>query len=161
MEVGGDFYDVIDFGDDKVGIVIGDVSGKGIRAAVHTAEAKYMLRAYAMIDPDPAYVVSRLNFSLFSFTGDFTFITLFYGLVDTKAGVLTYANAGHETPIIVHGRERRVTPVKATGPVLGMTRGIFAIRNSGCPSTRTTSYSATPMGWSMCPETMTVSDTTD
>lgn len=102
-ELGGDFYDVIVLGNDLVGIVIADVSGKGLAAAVDTAMVRYMLEAIASINAQPGLMLSRLNraVSIFKKTEDIDkFVTLFLGIVNTLTGDVTYANAGHPPPLI-------------------------------------------------------------
>lgn len=117
--VGGDFYDVIDFGSGKYGVAIGDVSGKGPEAAVYTGMARYMIQAYSADDIDPVYVVSKLNTALCRYTPDGKFITLVYGIVDTKAKTLTYVNAGHETPFIYRAETGKLENLASTGPAAG------------------------------------------
>ena len=117
--VGGDFYDVIDFGDGKYGIAIGDVAGKGIEAAVYTAMARYMIQSYSADDPDPVYVVPRLNTALCRYTPVGKFVTLVYGLLDTGKRTFTYVNAGHELPFLHRGADNRLETLVSTGPAAG------------------------------------------
>ncbi len=118
--VGGDFFDVIAFNDHLVGVVTGDVSGKGLDAAIHTAEAKYMLRGMAHQNPDPGFVMPALNGALCAYTGDFTFVTLVYILIDVKTHTMTYINAGHELPIVLCTLTQTVQELKTSGPALGI-----------------------------------------
>lgn len=99
-EIGGDFYDVFPVGSGKMGVVMADVSGKGLKAALQTAMIKYTLRAFAAQHPDaPDDVLGRVNDVLSSDLGMLDgFVTLFYGILDTHTGVFVYANAGHEAP---------------------------------------------------------------
>src|SRR5205807_8336647 len=100
MQVGGDYYDFIDLGDGRCGVVLGDVCGKGVTAAVYTAMAKYMLRAYALEDPTPAAVLTRLNRALFSqMSEECMFITLVYGVLDTRPGQFSYVHGAHPHPL--------------------------------------------------------------
>lgn len=119
-QVGGDFYDLIDFGNDKLGIVMADVSGKGVGAAIHTAMAKYMLRGFASEDPEPASVLARTNSVIANCTDSEVFITLFYGVLDTKERKLTYANAGHERPLLFNKNLGSCCALQTTGPALGI-----------------------------------------
>ncbi|MCX6343864.1 MAG: SpoIIE family protein phosphatase [Armatimonadetes bacterium] len=119
-EVGGDFFDIIDFGDGRIGVVVGDVSGKGIEAAIHTAEAKYMLRGYALQNSDPGFVITALNRALCAFTGEFTFVTLAYFLINIPAHQVIYVNAGHEPPLILCRDKRAIEEIFPIGPVLGI-----------------------------------------
>lgn len=87
-EVGGDFYDLFDLPDGRRGFLIGDVSGKGLQAAVYTAMAKYILRAYADKNSDPAHVLSELNGAICDYTSDETFITMVYAALAHADGDL-------------------------------------------------------------------------
>lgn len=115
--VGGDFYDVVEIPNGKIGLVIGDVSGKGLRAAVHTAMVKYTLRAYLDEGHGPAVAMRLLNRVVVEVTDSETFITLFLGLLDTRTGELIYANAGHEPPVYSSGGSLLTLP--STGAALG------------------------------------------
>ena len=116
--VGGDFYDVIGLGEGRVGLAIGDVSGKGLEAAVHTAMVKYTLRAYVRQRKSPAEALRLLNEAVADLTASDTFITMFYGELDTETGELVYANAGHEPPL--YAFEGTYRELSSTGPALGM-----------------------------------------
>ena len=122
-EIGGDFYDVFSVGEGWLALVMGDVSGKGLRAAVCTSMAKYMIRAYAHEDPEPRSVLRRLNEALSSFMSDDVFITIFFGLYDTDRGVLAYANAGHEPPLLHSPGFGATVELDVTGPAVGVLSG--------------------------------------
>lgn len=117
--MGGDFYDFIPFPGGRLGIVVGDVSGKGLAAAVHTAMVKYMLRAYTAEDPSPASLFCRLNNALCSHLEEATFVTLFYGLLDPYKNEIRFITAGHE-PALVLGADQSVTRYRTSAPVLGV-----------------------------------------
>lgn len=119
-EVGGDFYDIIELGDGLVGLVMGDVSGKGLDAAVYTALAKYTLRSYALQNPDPGHVVEWLNRAFTRQSGPETFATLFYGVLDTHSRRLRYINAGHEPPLLHHADEGTTEQLASNGPLAGV-----------------------------------------
>lgn len=119
-EVGGDFYDIIEFDNGVVGLVAGDVSGKGVDAAIHTAETKYMLRGFALEDNDPKYVINAVNRGLCRFIGEFSFVTLVYALVDPASHCVRYVNAGHEAPLLLCTETGLVHELKPSGPVLGV-----------------------------------------
>lgn len=128
-EVGGDFLDVFDSDGGRVGIVVGDVSGKGLGAAIHTAEAKYMLRAFAHENPDPQHVITLLNEALCKHLPDETFVTLVYALIDAKEHTMTCASAGHETPMILCRDGHTIRTIGPTGPALGLTSdAIYTVR---------------------------------
>lgn len=114
--VGGDFYEVTPLPNGKIGIVIGDVSGKGLRAAIHLAACKYMMKPLMWANPnDPAAVLNVLNESLnYYFDGSF-FVTIFYGVVDPETGEITYANAGHLPALLISNEGRMHSWLLGTG----------------------------------------------
>jgi sigma-B regulation protein RsbU (phosphoserine phosphatase) len=116
--VGGDFYDAFELPDGKTALVIGDVSGKGLAAAVHTAMIRYTLRAYLNEGHSPAATLDLLNRITSQLTDDDTFVTLFLGVLDPSTAELVYASAGHEPAIYIHGDNRLSLP--ATGIPLGV-----------------------------------------
>jgi PAS domain S-box-containing protein len=121
-QVGGDFYDAFTLPDGRVAVVMADVSGKGLSAAVQTATVKYSLRAFAAEAAAPSLVLTRLNRMLraeSSGLGDH-FVTLFYAVFDPGSGRLAYASAGHETQVVKR-RTGGTTLMSATGPILGIT----------------------------------------
>lgn len=117
--VGGDFYDVVDFGDGRYGIAIGDVTGRGVDAVVYTALTRYMIQAYSTDDPDPVYVVSKLNGDLCRYTPEGKFVTLVYGVLDTNSNTFTYTNAGHEVPFVYRSGGQGLEGLGSTGPAAG------------------------------------------
>jgi serine phosphatase RsbU (regulator of sigma subunit) len=119
-QVGGDYYDFIELPDDRLGIVMGDVCGKGVTAAVFTAMAKYMLRAYATEEVSPVAVLSRLNRALYSqMSEDCMFITMVYGVLDMRTGEFTYVNAAHPHPLVYHPERQAVLELPTTGGMVG------------------------------------------
>lgn len=116
-DVGGDFYDVFDLNSHRLALAMGDVSGKGLSAAVHTAMAKYMTRAYAHQNGEPASVVHLLNRAMYAYTPTELFVSLFYGVLDTEVHCLTYCDAGHELPVLFRGATGRIDRLEATGPL--------------------------------------------
>ncbi|HEY3318613.1 MAG TPA: SpoIIE family protein phosphatase [Coriobacteriia bacterium] len=118
-DVGGDFYDVFELAPERLALAMGDVSGKGLSAAVHTAMAKYMTRAYAHEDGDPAEVMRRLNSAMYEYTPAELFVTLFYGVLDSEARTLTYCDAGHDLPFLCRRATGEILPLEATGPLAG------------------------------------------
>lgn len=100
-EIGGDFYDVFDLGDGKFGVLIGDVAGKGLPAAIRVAEARHSIRSYAFIDASPARIMTLANYALCRERSDKdAILTAFFAVVDTEVGAVTYSGAGHEPPIV-------------------------------------------------------------
>ena len=121
--VGGDFYDVFRVDDQKLGVVIADVAGKGLKAAVYTAMTKYMLRAYALEESAPELVLARLNEALSACTPTEVFVTLIYGILDAEEGTFNYASAGHEHPIHYSVSARAGTMLDVTGRALALLQG--------------------------------------
>jgi len=106
--VGGDCYDVIDLGDGRLAITIGDVSGKGTPAAILMANVQAAVRALSESEVPPAELITRVNRLVHGYTEDSVFITFFYSILDTRTGELLYVNAGHNPPCILRangGRE--------------------------------------------------------
>lgn len=121
--VGGDFYDVFRISESRYGIVMADVAGKGLNAAVYTAMTKYMLRAYALENSAPEQVLARLNDALSACTPAEVFVTLVYGVLDIDKHELLYANAGHEQPILYCSSTQMATTLDVTGRALGLING--------------------------------------
>ncbi len=118
-EIGGDFYDFFAIGDDRLGIVIGDVSGKGVPASLFMAMTRTIIRLVARQDDDLAIGIGRANALLSADNDSAMFVTLLYGVLDIASGVLTYCNCGHNPPLVVRGdgtRER----LTLTGLPLGV-----------------------------------------
>jgi len=118
--IGGDFYDVTPLPDGKVAVVIGDVSGKGLSAAIHLAACKYMMKPLMFAYPDdPAAVLTQLNRAMnYYFNGSF-FVTVFYGAIDSETGVILYANAGHLPGILISDQGKLHSWLAGTGGPLG------------------------------------------
>jgi PAS domain S-box-containing protein len=118
--VGGDFFDFIPIDDHRLGVVIGDVCGKGLTAALFTAMVKYTLRAYALEEPAPEEVLYRVNQALYKEVNeDWRFVCLVYGVLDLVTGTFTYANAGHPPPVLYDPVSRSCWPLEVTGAIAG------------------------------------------
>ncbi len=102
-EVGGDFYDFFTLGEDKLGVAIGDVSGKGIPAALFMMACRTLLRSRALEGGAPDQCLGYVNDLLSEDNESCMFVTLFYGVLDTASGVFNYCNGGHNPPRVVHG----------------------------------------------------------
>ncbi len=118
-EVGGDFYDFYPAGTGQYCLLIGDVMGHGKEAAASTALLRYSVRAFCSAGASPAEIITRLNTLIESQGLPFETATLFVGLLDPRSGALSYANAGHEPPLLKRsgGAEEVLAP---TGPILGV-----------------------------------------
>src|SRR5918999_4557951 len=121
-EVGGDFYDFLRLQDSRVGLVIGDVSGKGIPAAVLMANTQSVLRTVAQRASAPGQALAEANEVLYAYMPPNTFVTCFYGVLDPDSGRLHYANAGHDLPCERH--DGRVEELRARGMPLGLMTGM-------------------------------------
>lgn len=121
-EVGGDLYDFFTFEDGRLGLVVGDVTDKGVPAAIVMASTRSMLRAAAQSSTSPGEVLARVNELLYADTPERMFVTCFYAILDPKDGKLRYANAGHDLPYQRLNGE--VAELLATGMPLGLMPGM-------------------------------------
>jgi serine phosphatase RsbU (regulator of sigma subunit)/putative methionine-R-sulfoxide reductase with GAF domain len=119
-ELGGDFYDFFRIDDKSYGIVIGDVAGKGLSAAVDAVMSKYILRAFVAENKSPSSAMARLNNTLSAAIEPGSFITLIYGLLDTEAGTLVFSTAGHEPPALYRANRQTVEFRKPSGRAAGV-----------------------------------------
>jgi PAS domain S-box-containing protein len=118
-EVGGDFYDFLELEDGRLGLVIGDVSGKGVPAALVMAITRTMLHAaYRLGSPAPGEILEQVNNILHPDIPPNMFVTCLAALLDSRIGQLQYANAGHELPYVRHASG--VSELRATGMPLGL-----------------------------------------
>ena len=115
----GDFYDFVRTRDQRLAVVVGDVTGHGIGPALVTATAQSGLRSYVKVLPDPGSVVGMLNEDLSERMDDGMFLTLFLALVHGD-GALSVVNAGQTPPLIWRAATGTVDVIKGTGPALGM-----------------------------------------
>jgi sigma-B regulation protein RsbU (phosphoserine phosphatase) len=120
-QVGGDLYDHF-LVDRKLWFMVGDVSGKGVGAAVFMARAMTMLRAAAGPGSGPKEILTKVNNGLCQQNNGATFVTLFAAVLDLTTGSLTHASAGHDPPVIVSGLDPRFLETEG-GPVLGLIEG--------------------------------------
>lgn len=135
-EVGGDFYDFIDLADGRIGVVIGDVTDKGVPAALVMATTQGLLREIAQQTVEPAEVLGRVNERLVDDIPPNMFVTCQYAVFEPGTGRLTMANAGHNLPFL--RRPDDVCEVRATGLPLGLMSGTtyeqvgLAVPEGGC-----------------------------
>jgi serine phosphatase RsbU (regulator of sigma subunit) len=119
-QVGGDYYDFLDLGEQRVGLVVGDVSGKGIAAALMMAGLQASLRSQSAIAADQPQTLLRLANRLFyENTNDNSYATLFFAEYDDRSRRLRYSNCGHLTPVLLRSGER-VEALEPTSTVLGL-----------------------------------------
>ncbi len=119
-EVGGDFYDFIPVGDDNWGLVIADVSGKGVPAALFMALSRTLIRASTSGNQDPAESINDANRHICLDSKTSMFVTLFYAILDTKNSTLTFVNAGHNPPFLISNDTVGITLLQARGIALGV-----------------------------------------
>jgi phosphoserine phosphatase RsbU/P len=120
-EIGGDFYDVFTSNSEDTAIVIADVSGKGLNAAIQTAMGKYMIRAYSSDNARPGTVLARFNRIYHRYAPQGQFITALYGVLNPKDNVFIFANAGHNPPMLFSSAAGKITHPQAGGICLGVT----------------------------------------
>jgi len=121
LEVGGDFYDFIPLGKDRWGLVIADVSGKGVPAALFMALSRTLIRASTLASADPAVAIGHANQLICEDSKTSMFVTLFYAILDSRAMTLDYVNAGHNPPLLLKGTSSDVVLLRAKGIALGLT----------------------------------------
>lgn len=121
QHVGGDFYDIVQLRPSQFGILVGDVSGKGISAALLMAKLSTAIRIYAQSNPDPASVMNHANRTLLETEQDAMFATVMFILLDLETRTFTVANAGHQPPMVCSHRFKGVSELDdATAVALGV-----------------------------------------
>jgi serine phosphatase RsbU (regulator of sigma subunit)/predicted ester cyclase len=124
-EVGGDFYDFLDLEDGRMGFVVGDVTDKGVPAALVMATTRTMLRAAAQRLDTPGEVLKRVNDVLVQEIPPNMFVTCLYAILERESGRLVYANAGHDLPYRRRaGRSEGAEELRARGMPLGLMPGM-------------------------------------
>ena len=114
--VGGDFYDIVHLEDNRIGVAIADVSDKGVPAALYMMSSRTLLKGAAIGCESPSQVLDEVNSLLQDDSDTGMFVTLFYGIYDPATNEFTYANGGHNPPLIVHA--------DGSSTVLAMTGGV-------------------------------------
>jgi sigma-B regulation protein RsbU (phosphoserine phosphatase) len=113
-EVGGDFFDFFFIDDYRLGFVIGDVYGKGVPEALFMAVSRTLLKATALEGFPPGVCMNRVNGLLYSESVATMFVTIFYGILNTKNGELEYCNGGHNPPYIIR-KDGNIEALDLTG----------------------------------------------
>jgi serine phosphatase RsbU (regulator of sigma subunit) len=121
FEVGGDYYDFVQLDEHTLGIVVGDVSGKGVSAAFYMAEVKGIFQSLSRMYPSPKQFMIKANEALASSIDKRSFVSLIYGLFDVRTGGLKLARAGHCPMLLVSGE--RVEYIRPNGMGMGLGRG--------------------------------------
>lgn len=119
-QVGGDFYDVFRLPKHRIGLVIADVSDKGVPAALYMTVARTLIRAFAQNSDSPKRVLDRVNQLLVTDTPNGLFVTTIYAILDTQTGILTYSNAGHNLPLLKRASGKEVLSLHKGGIALGV-----------------------------------------
>lgn len=122
FEVGGDYYDFIQLSDNKLGIIIGDVSGKGTQAAFYMTLTKGFLKALAKQTDSPAEVLTKMNELFYENVERGRFISMIYAIVDLKFKTIRIARAGHN-PVIYHDTDGKINLINPNGLALGLESG--------------------------------------
>jgi phosphoserine phosphatase RsbU/P len=123
-EVGGDFYDIFELDKHRVAVVIADVSGKGVPAALFMAVSCTVIKSVATRGGEPGQILAQVNDILCEENDSGIFVTVFYGVIDHQAATLTYANGGHNPPYLTR-TGRSVTALETTdGIALGVVSGL-------------------------------------
>ncbi len=120
--VSGDFYDIYKLSPTKLGIVIGDVSGKGLPASLYMAVSRSVIKAYAHHINKPGDMLKMANEILVDDSRVGMFVTLFYGIVDLETSTLIYSNAGHNLQYVYRASQNELIPLKSKGIPLGINR---------------------------------------
>ncbi len=120
--VSGDFYDVYKLSPTRVGIAIGDVSGKGLPASLYMAVSRSVIKAYAYNIDRPDEMLKKANEILVDDSRVGMFVTLFYGIVDLEKSILYYSNAGHNLQYIYRTSQNELIPLKSKGIPLGINK---------------------------------------
>ena len=124
LDIGGDYYDVIEINEHQVAMVIADVSGKGIGGALMMAVCRSVIQAEAPQHADPAAMLIRLNETLSVNLAEDMFISMLYMVLNTQTHELSIARAGHEAPLILHRDNPSVDRTESSGIAIGLVDAI-------------------------------------
>src|SRR5205807_7456438 len=122
-QVSGDYFDYIHVDQERLGVAIADVSGKGVPASLIMAICRSVLRAQAMGNPSPADVLKKVNRQLYPDIKEDMFISMAYLVLDHTRGTVTLARAGHDAPLLYQAKNKTVTSLKTPGMVVGIDSG--------------------------------------
>jgi len=125
-EVGGDFYDAFDLSGkpDRLGLVIADVTGKGVPAALFMARSSTLIRSAALQADNPSTALERANDSILKDRPSNLLLTALYAVLEPDSGRLIYANGGHCRPLWVQARTGEITELNSPGMILGAFTGV-------------------------------------
>jgi serine phosphatase RsbU (regulator of sigma subunit) len=130
-EVGGDFYDYFELPGNRLVVVMADVSGKGVPAALFMAISRTLLKALAQLDASPAVLMQRLNDQLAAENEQMMFVTVFLGVLHLQTGELQFVNAGHNPPVLIpHDNEPASFLPRGQNPALAVMDGVDFVDGS-------------------------------
>ena len=121
--IGGDFYDFFRLDSDRIALVIADVCGKGIPAALFMAVSRTVIRSKGTVDASAAECMQESNKLLSAYSVDAMFVTVFYAIYDLNTGLLTYSNAGHTYPYLIKSDGSTEQIPSTRSPLLGLFAG--------------------------------------
>jgi len=122
-QVSGDYFDYIQVDEERLGVAIADVSGKGVPASLIMAICRSVLRAEAAGNLSPADVLRKVNRQLYPDIKEDMFISMAYLILDHQRNGITLARAGHDAPLLYRRKSQTVTPIKSPGMVVGIDSG--------------------------------------
>jgi sigma-B regulation protein RsbU (phosphoserine phosphatase) len=122
-EISGDLYDFFEIDSNSVGLVLGDISGKGIGAALLVAHLQATIRSLQQLSDHPAELIDRVNRLFSDSTRPEHYATLFYAVYNSRTGELRYVNCGHPPPVVLR-KDNTIEPLEATSTVLGLFRDL-------------------------------------
>ncbi len=130
-QVGGDLYDFISVPEQPhlLHLVVADVTGKGVPAALFMAFSRTVLRTATQIETSPAEVLRRTNRTILQDIGYQLFLSTFYATLDTRTGILTYANGGHDWPLWYRAKTRQIEALNTSGLLLGVFQDVFFVED--------------------------------
>src|SRR6476469_7058024 len=122
-QVSGDYFDYIKVDDQRLGVAIADVSGKGVPASLIMAICRSVLRSEAARNPSPADVLRKVNRQPYPEIKEDMFISMAYLVLDHQHDGVTLARAGHDAPLLYQRQSQTITPIKSPGMVVGIDSG--------------------------------------
>jgi len=123
LEVGGDYYDFVKLDENKLGIIIGDVSGKGTQAAFYMTLAKGFVKALSKTINSPSEFLIKINELFYENVERGTFISMIYGIFDLKEKTLTFSRAGHNPVLARQSSKKEIELLNPVGLALGLEKG--------------------------------------
>src|ERR1041385_609361 len=130
-QVSGDYFDYLKVDEERLGVAIADVSGKGVPASIIMAICRSVLRSQATGNPSPADVLQKVNRQLYPDIKEDMFISMAYTILDHEQGTVTLCRAGHDAPILYDHETKTAAPVKPPGMVVGIDSGSVFDRITG------------------------------